>query len=152
MSYIKDQDTFSNDYAIFTSDPIVIDTTPIGTYTLMTWNRPNKRFCPTRISFVLTAKGATSFTTTPTAVIGTNATSYNNIVNSSATTLDFDNTTSNINTVGQFNTKIVNLIQSTTGIVPVNSGQSIVLNVLGAGAGGSDHTIVFTIEGFCIPV
>lgn len=152
MSYTKFKDTIQNDFAIFTSSPITITNTTTGTFTLMTWSRPNKSFVPTRIAFYLKSKGATSFTTSPVASIGTNATSYNNLVAGSSTTLNFDNTTSTVNGAGQFNSNIIPIGETSTGISPVTNGQSIILNITSAGASGVNFVIVFTIEGFCIPV
>ncbi len=152
MSYIKDQEDFSTYYQIYTSSPIVIDTTPIGTYALMTFDKPNRKFLPSRIMFALKNKGATSFTVSPNASIGAIGPSYVDLVANGATTLNFDNTTSTINSIGQFNTNIIPIAETATGVYSISNGTTIYLNVTSAGSNGSDFTIVFTIEGFCVPV
>lgn len=162
MSNNRNLQNIADYFYIIKTNPIIIGgNSSFIVYDLFTWNISNRSFAPTKMNFVLVSKSGNAYTTSPTCQIGTNdtgvnSTKFNNWVASSAAILDFDSTTSDINTVGQYqlSSNITLLSDSTTsnGIPLLTNGTTVKMNVTSVGTANAFCTIVMYVEGFTYPV
>lgn len=150
MSQLADQRSISNFYYVINSGKIRF-TGATGANLLFTWNMPNRSFAPVTLGYVLVDRGSFSFTGSPTVRVGTNASTYDNWI-STATSMNFLNSGTTINTIGQ-HSYLTLLSNGGNGIPLMTNGQSCYVNIISGGSlTGGFHDVIFVIEGFAIPV
>lgn len=152
MSYQKEYQQLENFYHVLKS-PVISITAPAvvnSTHLLFTWRKPGRIFLPVKLSMVLVDKAGNSFTSSPSACVGS-VTNLDDWVANGTSTLDFLNDVSSVNTIGQVNLlPLKNFSSSTNAVVPLRNNVSVYLKITSTGSGGSLHKVVFFTEGFVL--